>query len=126
MIEPDEEPTFTVEEANAALPDLRERVARIRSARQEILAASGRIGKRVAADGGGHDGREYWEALAVLKAEVEHLSARGIVLRDPESGLLDFPAELSGRRVFLCWRLGEDHVGYWHEVDAGFLGRRPL
>lgn len=126
MIEPDEEPTFTVEEANAALPDLRERVARIRSARQEVLAAGERIEKKAAADGGGHDGREYREGIAVLKAEVEHLAARGIVLRDPESGLLDFPAEKEGRRVFLCWRLGEEHVGYWHEIDAGFVGRQPL
>jgi len=120
------EPTFTVREADAALPDLRERLERIRLARQRILRAGERIRGRVAADGGGHGGRDYWDALDVLRTEVENLSSRGILLRDPEAGLLDFPAEREGRRVFLCWRLGEDHVGFWHEAEAGFTGRRPL
>ncbi len=126
MSERTAEPTFTLEQANAALPDLRERLVRIRAARQQVLRASELVGARVASDGGGHDGHEYFEAIAVLKSEIEHLAGCGIVLRDPESGLVDFPAELEGRRVFLCWRLGEDRVGYWHDLETGFAGRRPL
>lgn len=120
------EPTFTLEEANAALPELRERLARIRVARQELIRSSERIRGRVAVDGGGHDGRDYFESVAVLKAEIQRLAVEGILLRDPETGLVDFPAELDGRRVFLCWRLGEDNVAFWHDVDSGFGGRRPL
>ncbi len=126
MTDAEPEATFTIEEANTLLPDLRGRLERIRWARQEVLGASVRIRGRVAADGGGHDGREYWEAIDVLRSEVEHVSGQGIILRDPETGLIDFPAELDGRRVYLCWRLGEDRVSFWHDLDTGFIGRRPL
>ena len=51
---------------------------------------------------------------------------RFIVLRDPESGLLDFPSRREGRLVYLCWRLEEDRVGFWHGPDSGFSGRRPI
>jgi hypothetical protein len=61
-----------------------------------------------------------------LRAEVERISGLGIILRDVESGLVDFPAERDGNEVYLCWRLGEDHVGYWHPPETGFAGRRPL
>lgn len=118
--------TYTREEANAALPELRERLVRIRDARQTMLRAAERVKAAVAADGGGHAGTDLWEASAVLKAEVEWLASQNILLRDPETGLIDFPSELAGREVFLCWRLGEDDVAHWHDVEAGFLGRKPL
>ena len=121
-----EERVYTVEEADAALPDLRERLDRIRTARQELLRASEVIRDRVATDGGGHDGREYWSALQSLRADIEDLSGRDIILRDPQTGLVDFPAERDGQRVFLCWRLGEDRVTHWHDIETGFSGRRPL
>ena len=85
-----------------------------------------RIREVASLDGGGAQGKEYWEALAVLRREVEGLNAKGIVLRDPESGLVDFPAKREGREVFLCWRLGEDRVAFWHGPESGFAGRRPL
>lgn len=58
----------------------------------------------------------------------EHLSERGIrfPLGGLEHGLVDFPTTLDGRWIYLCWKAGEDVVGFWHEVDAGFAGRRPL
>ncbi len=61
-----------------------------------------------------------------MQADVEWLDERGIVLRDIPTGLLDFPALVSGRQAWLCWRLGEDRVGFWHDADEGFVGRRPL
>jgi hypothetical protein len=118
---------YTVDEANAMLPELRERLARIREARQVLLQTAELVTERVATDGGGaHGGREYWEAQQTLKWEIERLADENIVLRDPESGLIDFPGEREGRRVWLCWRLGEERVANWHEVDSGFIGRRPL
>lgn len=121
-----EERTYTPAEADAVLPELRERLERIRANRQIMLGAAERIRGQVEADGGGHFGNDYWQAARALKADVEHLAAQNIVLRDPETGLIDFPGERDGRAVFLCWRLGEDRVEHWHEVESGYLGRKPL
>jgi hypothetical protein len=64
--------------------------------------------------------------MATLRSEVEALTSDGIVLRDADTGLIDFPARRDGRLVYLCWRPDEDLVGHWHEVDSGFGGRKPL
>src|SRR5205823_5088226 len=61
-----------------------------------------------------------------LRTEITELAELGILLRDPETGLVDFPAEREGRRVFLCWRLGEAEVGFYHEETTGYSGRKPL
>lgn len=120
------ERVYTQDEANAAIEDLRPRLARIRAARHVVIAAGERIRSQVAADGGGHEGKDYWEALRLLRAEVERLAADDILLRDPETGLIDFPAEVEGRRVYLCWRPDEDRVAFWHGPESGFTGRQPL
>jgi hypothetical protein len=117
---------FTVEEANALLPGLRVSLARIREARQIVLSGGERIKRNAPTNGGGREGKEYWEALATLRREVEAINEQGIVLRDPENGLIDFPSTRDGQEVFLCWRLDEPDVGYWHGPESGFAGRRPL
>ena len=122
-----EERSYDVERANAMLPELRERLARIREARQVILREAEVVRERIVADGGGsHAGREYWEASTTLRTELQHLASENILLRDPETGLVDFPAELDGERVYLCWRLGEEAVANWHPLGTGFSSRRPL
>jgi len=120
------ERTYSVEEAEASLPELRVVLERVRAKRQVILRAAERIRGQVATDGGGTEGTDYWEARASLKADIEALADRDILLRDPETGLVDFPGEREGRRIFLCWRLGEDHVAHWHDLESGFGGRKPL
>jgi hypothetical protein len=121
-----EDRTFTKDEADAMLPELRVRLERIRSNRQVLLRAAERIRGQMASDGGGHFGNDYWQASHALKEDVGALAERNVLLRDPQTGLIDFPGEREGRPVFLCWQLGEDAVGHWHEVESGFLGRRPL
>ncbi|MDP9295368.1 MAG: DUF2203 domain-containing protein [Actinomycetota bacterium] len=121
-----EERRYTVEEAESVLPDIRGRLERIRDARQELFHSSEVIKEHAAADGGGFARPEYWDALETLRAEVSDLSERDIILRDAETGLIDFPAERDGRRILLCWRLGEEHVSHWHDPEAGFAGRRRL
>lgn len=122
-----EDALYTVDEADRMLPDLRERLPRIRDARQRLLRGAELVKQRVAADGGGSSGDpDYWEAQSTLRAEIERLARENILLRDPETGLFDFPGERDGRRVWLCWRLGEERVAYWHELDTGFVGRQPL
>jgi hypothetical protein len=123
---PEEGRHYTVEEANALLEELRPALERIREARRTVLRSAERIGRSVPANGGGIDGTAHWEALRVLRQGVEDLGARSLILRDADTGLIDFPARREGRLVYLCWRPDEDRVGHWHEVDAGFGGRRPL
>jgi hypothetical protein len=117
---------FTVQEANAELDDLRGRLPRVREARRALLRATERITAAVAADGGGVAGGDWFEAQRTLRVDLTDLAERGILLRDPESGLVDFPAEREGQRVFLCWRLGEAEVGFFHDETTGFSGRRRL
>ena len=61
-----------------------------------------------------------------MAAGVARIDALGLTLRDIENGLVDFPALVSGRQVWLCWQRGETAVGYWHGLETGFAGRRPL
>ena len=121
-----EERRFTVDEAEGELGELRRTLEAIRGARKELLESSESIRGRVAADGGGVDGAAYWESLAALRDGIEAISQRGIILRDPETGVVDFPAERDGEPIFLCWRLGEEHVGFWHDTETGFSGRKPI
>ena len=101
---------WTLDEATAALPDVRVKVQRLR----ELVRA------RPTANG---QGARLDTEIAAL---VSELNTDGIIVRDPERGLIDFPALASGRQVWLCWQLGEERVDHWHELDTGFGSRRPL
>lgn len=121
-----EERLFTIDEANATLDELRSRLPRLREARQRLIDTSEQITSAVEVDGGGVEGSDWFRAQESLKTELLWLAGRGILIRDPETGLIDFPAERDGRRVFLCWRLGEEQVAWYHDEQTGFSGRRPL
>jgi hypothetical protein len=116
---------FTLDDANAELDELRERLPRLREARLGLIASSERITAAVATDPGGVAGSDWFAHQDTLKEELGYLAERGILLRDPETGLIDFPAERDGERVFLCWRLGEDEVAFYHGEHSGFSGRKP-
>ena len=68
----------------------------------------------------------YFKLLVRLHDGMERLAARGIRVKDPKQGLVDFPALRAGREVWLCWKIGEATVQYWHEREAGFAGRRRI
>jgi hypothetical protein len=121
-----EERVFTLDEARAELPGLRERLPRLREARRALIDTSRRIEDAVAADGGGVAGSEWFDAQRDLRDELVALAERGILLRDPETGLVDFPSERDGHRILLCWRLSEDDIGWYHESAGGFANRKPL
>lgn len=121
-----DERRFTLEEAEAELPHLRELLPGLRQARRRVLASGERVRGVARRNGGGPEGTNYWRAIDTLRRGVEEIAERGIVLRDVDSGLVDFPSERDGRLVYLCWRLGEERIDHWHDVDAGFGGRRPL
>lgn len=117
---------FDVGQAEAALPMLRDLLPRVRDARRALVEASERITAAVETDGGGVSGSDWFIAQEHLRADLTALAEEGILLRDPEMGLVDFPAERDGRRVFLCWRLGEASVAWFHEEHTGFSRRQPL
>jgi hypothetical protein len=121
-----DERTFTLDEANALLPALAESLVKIRESRQVVLAGAERIRGTHGSNGGGAFAQEYLDALGTLRREVEAVTSEGVILRDPESGLIDFPSRQDDRDVLLCWRLGEDRVSFWHGPDSGFVGRQPL
>ncbi|MEX0749755.1 MAG: DUF2203 domain-containing protein [Dehalococcoidia bacterium] len=127
---------FTLEEAEALLPQARDEVLAMQSCKREIdvlrealVDAAGR------ATGNGHvkdeealaEKRRKAEALVQqLNERLARLNEWGVELKGLDEGLLDFPSEREGRVVYLCWRLGEEHITTWHEIDAGFGGRQAL
>lgn len=119
---------YTVEQANAALPWVSDRLDRIRDALAELLSPeSAKALELIDTDqGGGYPGRAAAGATLALMAAASELQAADVVLRDHQSGLIDFPSIRDGEEVYLCWRPGEDRVAWWHAPEAGFAGRRPL
>jgi hypothetical protein len=119
---------YTLEQANAALPWVAERIERLREA-QELLTekeARDALSEAAPGNGGGEPGQVVSEGFLALRSGLAELEAMEIVLRDLERGLVDFPALREGREVYLCWIEGEDEIGYWHELEAGYAGRQPL
>lgn len=114
--------TWTLDEATAALPEVRALVARLRA-----LVADTRAGRAKAGPSGNGHGPAGGGASAELREVLDDLTGRGIVVRDPGRGLIDFPARSpSGRDYLLCWLDGEDAIEWWHWPEAGFAGRTPL
>jgi hypothetical protein len=131
-----DERTFTPEEANALLPTLRPLVERLVAAKRSLDEAQERsdeVARRIAGNGGGLPPADLAElrgeldrraeVLAGIVGEIQEL---GLLVKDLDAGLVDFPAERDGRQVLLCWRLGEASVAFWHGREDGFAGRRPL
>jgi len=122
---------FTVQEANALIPNVRNMLARIQQAYKNVSRY--RTEARKAADGAEQGGGGMLEGVAYAKlltkftALLTDLEGLGVQLKDYERGLVDFPSLREGRVVLLCWQLGEgDELEWWHDVDAGFAGRTPL
>jgi hypothetical protein len=128
-VEPDFPKLFTVEEANSLLPKLREllqHVALHRDALRERAPHIEPILRAASTNGGGRVGSEYGVEAYRLYLAIERIRELGVVLKDLDVGLLDFPHLREGRVVFLCWHPPEESVGYWHEIEAGYAGRHPL
>jgi len=103
-------------------------VADARGALHELMSADSHAA-RAALDpnaGGGWPGRDVARATLVLQRSVAQLHGADIVVRDLGRGLVDFPAIRDGVEVYLCWLVDEDEIGFWHDLDTGFGGRRPL
>jgi hypothetical protein len=127
---------FTPEEANALLPEVRpiaERLVAHRRAMAVMAARRARYVQRIAGNGGDFDPQEqrtleeeFEREGAAVAACVAQLEELGVLVKDLDRGLVDFPALRNGEEVLLCWEVGEDEIGFWHGVDEGFAGRKPL
>ena len=128
-MEPEFRKLFSVQEANALLPELKRLLDEARARRdamrqnapnmQPILEAS-------ASNGGGKKGSKFGVDAYQLHLSASRIRELGVVLKDLDSGLLDFPHLREGRVVFLCWHPPEERIEYWHEIEAGYAGRRLL
>jgi hypothetical protein len=119
---------YSLVEASALLSEVAELMERMRAARDRLGDAEARAALAAAGgtNGGGKPGRTVSEGFLELREAMMWLRMREIVLRDLDRGLVDFPALREGAEIYLCWQEGEEEIGFWHEPDAGFTGRRPL
>ena len=119
---------YSLEQANAAIGWVRERIERIRAARRQLGDEEARAALSDAApgNGGGAPGVVVSEAFLSLRSAMVELQEMDVVLRDLERGLIDFPSLRNGREVYLCLEDGEDEIGYWHDIESGYGGREPL
>jgi hypothetical protein len=128
--------TFTPAEANEALVELRPIVERMVQHRRNLTAAEveqAELVMRIAGNGGDMVPSDLQEAAETIQREAAAISecaelirAAGAEVKSLEEGLLDFPAHRGDEVVLLCWKLGEDEIHYWHRIDEGFGGRKPL
>jgi len=129
--------TFTLAEANRMLPRLESLLQAARKSNQELKAVLERlqqIGHHVFLSGGSllkltslwELKQQRDEANGRLRAVLTEIDSLGVQVKDLEIGLLDFPCQVEGEIVLLCWKLGEPAIAYWHTVEAGFQGRQPI
>lgn len=119
---------YSLEEANALLPKLEPLLGELRDARDRLTDAElhEALGESAPTNGGGEPGRKVGEAFLQVRGMLGVLEQLGLVIRDLDGGLVDFPAIIEGREAYLCWRLGEEEIGFWHGLEDGFSGRRPI
>ena len=127
---------FTLPEANQLLPSLEPLVRRLMAKRQELRQRHQVLQEfraRASGNGGVLPGSTFAQAktesarlAAEIQEDVQRIESWGCVVKDLDHGLVDFPAQRQGEQVFLCWRLGEPGIRYWHGLQEGFAGRKPL
>lgn len=127
---------FTLEQAQAMVPKVRDELIAMQALKRAIDDLRAELAHVVEkATGNGHvrsedevdrKRRRAEELVGQLNERLARINDWGVELKGLDEGLADFPSERDGRVVYLCWRLGEERIGWWHEIDAGFGGRQPL
>jgi len=119
---------YTREEARALLPQIRQWLERLNGLRRELERFDNRLSglAEQGSDFGGETVNNWIRALADMQEALAEFQRRRIVIKDLERGLVDFPAIIGGREVFLCWEQDEEDIEFWHDLDAGFTGRERL
>ena len=127
---------FTPDEANAALSELRPLVEAMVEGKRALDDAQERrddIAQRIAGNGGGIPPAELGaleaaveDAAKTLAGTIGEIQEMGVLVKDLDTGLVDFPGKRGGQDILLCWQLGEDEVAFWHGLEDGYAGRQPL
>jgi hypothetical protein len=126
---------FSRDEAEALLPQVEPFLREIQTLRVRMVERETQLGElRAKTASNGHAGpgevHDLQAELVALGEEITErvgrINALGILVKDLEMGLIDFPTLREDREVYLCWKLGEQGIDWWHEVDSGYAGRRPL
>jgi hypothetical protein len=128
---------FTLEEARAALPGVGRSIREAMHAKMRYLEAEKVIqdlAQRILMMGGvtvDTNVAEAWKSqrdsnAQVLKSTLDRIESMGVLVKDLDVGLIDFPTLLRGEEVYLCWRMDEDDIDHWHGVNEGFSGRKPI
>ncbi len=120
---------FTIREANEVLRTIRPLMEQIQLIRHEILLHKPEVWpvvQKAAGNGGSKAASQMAVRFDELDRYVHQIQDLGVILKDINAGLLDFPALRNDNEVYLCWRYGEGDIAFWHEIDAGFAGRQPI
>ena len=120
---------FTLSEANHLIPQLNARLGSVRQAKAVLARTKEDIRKASAQaqyGGGSAVGPLYISSLQQISTNLQAIHEMGVLLKDLEMGLCDFPHLRDGRVVFLCWKLGEQEIKWWHETSTGYKDRCPL
>lgn len=119
---------YTRAEARAILPEMVGWLEALREARDRLSQGDDRLAEMMVGGGdvGGEEVHRHIANLAAFRDAVRVFELRDIHVRDLARGLVDFPAMLDGREVFLCWEEGENKIAWWHDLEAGYGGRQPL
>jgi hypothetical protein len=124
-----EDRIFTLAEAQSLLPRLRTLLGEIGQEWNHVRDLNPKVQKardNASFDGYSKSGPEYVEAVSHLMFLIQQIKDMGVLLKDADKGLCDFPYLRQGRVVYLCWQLGEERIEHWHSIDTGFASREPL
>ena len=129
---PEPRRTYSIEEANALIPQVRAVLLQLAVEQRRLDASHAEMHRQLDANGGPEGaaaaGRQEAETADIregMRTLLMHLSEMAVELRDVEMGLVDFPGERDGEPVWLCWRLADARVAFWHPIDEGYATRRP-
>jgi hypothetical protein len=124
--------TYSIDEANALIPQVRAVLLQLAVEQRRLDASHAEMHRQLDANGdpgsaaaAGRQEAEVSEIREGMRTLLVHLSEMGVEVRDLEMGLVDFPAQRDGAPVWLCWRLADPRVAFWHRTDEGYATRRP-
>jgi hypothetical protein len=121
------ERVFSLGDARALLPTLTKLLAALQAAHRELVDVAPGQGQRISSGNGSAAAASALSAVEQRYMDLlRELDSMGVVVRDPQTGLVDFAATREGDPVYLCWRLGEPDIAFWHPHDTGVAGRQPL
>ncbi len=120
---------YTLDEARAALPQVKALMAQVQEARSEIIRLRPDVWpvlQKAAHNGGNAAAGEVFSHFHKLEAGVKGILGMGILVKDIDTGLIDFLSIRNGREVYLCWKYGEEGLAFWHDINTGYQGRQPI